>query len=321
MSRRVRSARAATIIEYVLLLGVFTVSVLIAIQWVTDDVEDETSSTAHDIGGEPRATTTLITTTTGSGATTTMPDNDAPVVYAGPDHVVYPGTWTLQDGTFSDTDTPLSLLDVEWSVQSPGTTRNTIINLGDTSTEIRFDRPGTYIVRLTVSDGVLDGSDTAEIKVTSGVVSVDDLTISGWWDDWTATRWNAQARAQAINEFDEPVAGVTIWGEWKRDDGVTVPQSCVTDGNGYCWWTLYSIPSSVGKVEFEFNDVTGPAGCFDGWDGNDDHEELASSGIPVPPSTTTTTAGPTTSSSSTSSSSTSSSSTASTTSTTTTIPL
>ena len=110
--------------------------------------------------------------------------NTAPAVNAGPDKaVVLPSTATL-DGTVSDDGLPTPPnLTTTWSqVDGPS-----IAVFGDASavdTTVGFGIPGTYVLRLSASDGELTVTDDVIITVTgTGNVLTQDIRVSTSSDD------------------------------------------------------------------------------------------------------------------------------------------
>ncbi len=311
--RRRPAGRAATLIEYVLLLSLFSVGVLYSLDLVNEQIEAETSETAHEIGGVGGTTTTTTTTTlpgTGTGGSTTsttsttMPVNTAPVVWAGPDITISPSntTWTTQNGTMSDSDTPAHLLDVTWTSWTPSnlSIRNLVRSGGDTSIEVRGTRPGTYWLGLSASDGFLTAQDWALVKVSSGIVGVSGFSVTGWWTDHQLLSWNAQGYFRVTNQFGHPVQSLTVAARWTYSNGGTENVSCTTNSNGECWITKNSISSQISSACLALVNVTGPAGCFDGWNNAARDGCVQRAALVVPTTTTTTTRPPTTTTSSTS---------------------
>ena len=104
------------------------------------------------------------------------PQNHAPVVSVGPDRALRPpeSTLTLQ-GTVADDGLPSGMTSQLWSrVSGPGT-----VHFADESavaTSVAFDTPGTYVLRLTASDGALAASDELTVFVASASV-LPDLTV------------------------------------------------------------------------------------------------------------------------------------------------
>jgi hypothetical protein len=136
------------------------------------------------------AHTLTATPYTGSGATGTAgtgltvafsvidqadPVNQPPAVSAGPDlSVTLPASAAL-DGTATDTD-PLT---TAWSkVSGPGTVA--FGNAAAPDTTAAFSSAGTYVLRLTASDGTLSASDDVQVTVSSaptGGQAVLSLTL------------------------------------------------------------------------------------------------------------------------------------------------
>ncbi|HUP75158.1 MAG TPA: hypothetical protein VM282_19090, partial [Acidimicrobiales bacterium] len=95
---------------------------------------------------------------------TDAPVNQAPVVDAGADQsVVLPDAASLA-GSVSDDGLPSGSLTVGWSkVSGPGTV--TFANATAASTTATFSDVGTYVLRLTASDGELTSSDDVTVTV------------------------------------------------------------------------------------------------------------------------------------------------------------
>ncbi len=97
-------------------------------------------------------------------ATTTPPVNQAPTVSAGNDQIIIlPGTAQL-NGTVVDDGLPSDSLSVSWTkVSGPGTV--SFSSASTTASTASFSSDGTYVLRLTGSDGTLSGSATVTITV------------------------------------------------------------------------------------------------------------------------------------------------------------
>lgn len=93
--------------------------------------------------------------------------NVAPVVSAGPDQTIALSASAALSGTVSDDGLPSgSTLTTTWTkVSGPGAVTYTIP--GAVTTGASFSQTGTYIVRLSASDGLLTSSDDAQIVVTT----------------------------------------------------------------------------------------------------------------------------------------------------------
>jgi hypothetical protein len=96
---------------------------------------------------------------------TTPPVNAAPVVNTGSDFAATVGTPLQIDAIVTDDGlpTPAALTAIWAPVSGPGT-----VSFGDdhsVSTTVEFSAPGTYTLRLTVSDGLLSGFDEVSVSV------------------------------------------------------------------------------------------------------------------------------------------------------------
>jgi hypothetical protein len=94
------------------------------------------------------------------------PTNTAPVVDAGPNRTVVISASALLDGTVTDDGlpNPPSAVTVTWSVSSgPGTV--TFVNANAVDTQASFNQVGTYVLRLTASDGALSAFDSMTVTV------------------------------------------------------------------------------------------------------------------------------------------------------------
>ena len=91
------------------------------------------------------------------------PTNNPPVANAGPDQNLRPSqgtaTFTLNGSGSSDPDG--DALTYQWEQTSPAP----VVPLGTSATVQVTRSPGTYVFRLTVSDGALSSTDTVTVKV------------------------------------------------------------------------------------------------------------------------------------------------------------
>jgi hypothetical protein len=90
--------------------------------------------------------------------------NTAPSVSAGPDRVVTLGQAASLDGTVSDDGLPNGTLTTTWSrVSGPGTVGFASASAVDTTAT--FSAPGSYVLRLSASDGALGAQDDMAVSV------------------------------------------------------------------------------------------------------------------------------------------------------------
>jgi len=127
------------------------------------DASGTTNPTTVTMNGNKSVTATF---------TTLVPTNLAPTVSAGSDKsVALPQSVSLQ-GTATDDALPLnSTLSVSWSKVSGPTTGGqagtvTFANPSSAITTATFSRQGTYVLRLTATDGSLSATDDVTITVT-----------------------------------------------------------------------------------------------------------------------------------------------------------
>ena len=144
------------------------------------------------------------------------PANRPPVVSAGPDQRVL-GLATSLVGSVSDDGKPLGAsLTSAWSVVS-GPAGVAFGNAGSATTGVTFGAPGTYLLRLTASDGQLATSDDIEIVANPG---------------------NEPPRVSAGLDGPVTTAVLTLAGQ-VSDDGLPV------GGSLSSLWTLVSGPGPV----------------------------------------------------------------------------
>ena len=117
-------------------------------------------------------------------AAVAAPTNQPPVANAGPDQsVTLPNAATL-NGSVTDDALPTATKTAGWSVVSgPGSA--TFAQPTQASTTATFAAAGTYVLRLTGSDGALSAADDVTVTVTAGTVppSVLELPIATGADD------------------------------------------------------------------------------------------------------------------------------------------
>ncbi len=113
-----------------------------------------------------------------------LPQNHAPVVSAGPDRsVIFPAAASLS-GSVSDDGlpNPPGTTTAQWTkVSGPGT-----VSFADPTTPTTtatFSDPGTYVLRLTGDDSALTNSDDVTVTSSSGGSQVMDVAVSSSSDD------------------------------------------------------------------------------------------------------------------------------------------
>jgi hypothetical protein len=122
-----------------------------------------------------------------------IPSNQPPVVNAGSDQTItLPSTASLagsvsDDGLAPGNPTPT----VTWTKVSPAGSTVTFGTPNAVNTTVTFSAAGTYVLRLTASDGVLSTSDDITVNVNAAPNSVlfdfGTTTMSGNWNNVTTT--------------------------------------------------------------------------------------------------------------------------------------
>ena len=104
-------------------------------------------------------------------------ENQPPVVSAGADRSVPAGTPLTLTGSVTDEGLPSGVVLSQWSVVSgPGGV--SFANASDPTTAVTFLAEGTYVLRLTASDGALSASDELAVTVTAAA----SPSILGFWN-------------------------------------------------------------------------------------------------------------------------------------------
>jgi len=119
--------------------------------------------------------------------------NQAPVVDAGPNQSIVFGDAVSLDATVTDDGLPGLPLTYQWTaVSGPGTV--TFADPSAEDTTASFSEPGEYVLRLTVSDSDLEGSDELTVRVRALdhiVVEPAEVTLgAGETQQFTATGYD-----------------------------------------------------------------------------------------------------------------------------------
>ena len=172
-------------------------------------------------GGAPAVLeVTYVTDGSGGGGGGGGSTNTAPVVDAGPDRsVTMPDAASLA-GVATDDGLPAGgSLAVQWSKTSgPGTV--TFADPTDPSTTATFDTAGSYVLRLTATDGDLSSNDTISVSVNpaGAVNSAPTVAIDQPGTDAT------------VNEGDPVTFAATAWDNEDGDVGPSVVWTSSIDG-------------------------------------------------------------------------------------------
>jgi hypothetical protein len=142
--------------------------------------------------------------------------NTAPVVNAGPDQLITLNTAAALSGTAPDDGkpNPPGAVTVQWSkVSGPGTA--TFANPASRQTTARFSAVGSYVLRLTASDGALSASNTVTIQV---VTAPSAPQVNAGADQTIALPARASLNGQAIDDgLPNPPGRLTV--TWSKVSG------------------------------------------------------------------------------------------------------
>jgi hypothetical protein len=129
------------------------------------------------------------------------PENQPPIVSAGADTSSQPdGTGTLA-GSVTDDGLPGPLVDVGWT-QVAGPQSAIFADVGSPTSQVSFPSAGTYVLRLTASDGELSASDDVTVAAT--------VTVA-------PTNQPPQVNAGADASIQLPTAAVSLTGSATDD--------------------------------------------------------------------------------------------------------
>lgn len=208
--------------------------------------------------------------------------NTAPVVSAGANgSFILPANVSLS-GTASDDGLPDGTLTTTWSLQSgPGTA--TFANKNALITTSSVTAPGTYVYKLTATDGALSATSTVTMSVyaagtvsdiasratasASYVSSWESLTglndgyaptssidrghpVYGNWDNPGTTQWVQYDFTGSVT-----ISGTDVY--WFDDDqGIDLPASCsIQYWNGTAWVSVAN-PAGLGVAGNKYNTTT-----------------------------------------------------------------
>jgi len=160
----------------------------------------------------------------------TTGSNSAPAVNAGPDATIQMGESAFLDGTVTDDGLPSGTLTCQWTkVSGPGGV--SFGNASSPDTTATFSKAGTYVLRLTASDGALSSYD--EVTVTVTEVTGPSITLIApnggevWYVGTTRyVRWES---------FNLPHASIY----YSTDGGVTLSAIAFSVDSTSPYWLNY----------------------------------------------------------------------------------
>ncbi|HEX6920788.1 MAG TPA: hypothetical protein VF314_11195, partial [Actinomycetes bacterium] len=189
-------------------------------------------------GGPPPVLRVVYTT----GAAT----NQAPSVSAGPDQTITLPAGATLSGAASDDGLPNgSTLTTAWStVSGPGTV--TFANPAAQSTTATFSTSGSYVLRLTASDGALSATDDVTITVNpAGTTQTIDVPVAASSDD------AEQSPTGGVNltstDLELVTDGTKVQTVGIRFAGLAIPKGAVVT-NAYIQFTTDEVSTDVATL-------------------------------------------------------------------------
>lgn len=155
-----------------------------------------------------------LTSTPGTVSITVVPVNDAPTADAGADVTVNAGEFAPLNGSVSDDGEPAgNPLTVQWSkISGPGAL--TLVSSSTAVAAVTTRTAGTYVVRLTASDGALQTSD----EMTLTVLAVNEAPVVQAGGDQSLTLGTAAILNGSVTDDGLP-DGSTLSYAWTQVSG------------------------------------------------------------------------------------------------------
>ena len=170
--------------------------------------------------------------------------NTPPVVSAGPDQsITLPATASL-GGSVTDDGLPSNTLTSAWSVVSgPGTV--SFGNAALAATTASFSAAGTYVLRLTGSDGVLSATDDVQVVVSPAAPGgfTLDLNLTGAAND-AEQFLTTNATDLGSSDLELGLDGSIAQQVGLRFAGVTVPRNA-TITNAWVQFTVDEVSTAA----------------------------------------------------------------------------
>ncbi len=144
---------------------------------------------------------------------TIAPANTAPVVNAGSDQLITLPASAVLNASVADDGLPTSpgAVSVNWTMVS-GTGTATFSNAGSAAATASFSKAGTYLLRLTATDGALSACDELVVTVIAAepVPSAPiNLAASPWSDTEVTVTWTDSSTNETGFQVERSLDGVT----------------------------------------------------------------------------------------------------------------
>jgi peptidoglycan/xylan/chitin deacetylase (PgdA/CDA1 family) len=176
--------------------------------------------------------------------------NLPPAVNAGPDkEIMWPANSVILDATVSDDGLPIppGTTTPQWS-QVSGPAQATFLVGGAVDTGVTFPQSGTYVLKLTVSDGALSTSDTATVVVKPPAPTVVEVSVNASnGDAEEATSGTVTLNSSDIELVYDSYKSAGNQTVGLRFAGLTIPPGA-TIANAYVQFTVDETTSSAANL-------------------------------------------------------------------------
>lgn len=291
----VRHWRGAALVEYILLVSIFSLAAVPAVVNLQQSEKTALGSTTAKIGGSPVPTDvapTLRSTTT----TTTLPPppttrfNSAPNVHLPDGIVVARNTFRSfsPDVLFDPEGDPI--VTKAWPSINSATWENKVRDQATSNAVLKWTTSGWKTICFSATDSLgATGSDCCDVCVETGVVTAT-MTATVNYQNATNSTWRLRATVKTTNAGGNVNGPMQIGVRFDFSDGTTANGSCATAvATSSCTVNSAYKPISITSITATVTSVAATATlpCFGGWDAVPASSTLTQSA--ATPITTTTT--------------------------------
>ena len=281
-------------VEYVLLLSLFTMAAVPAISNLKNDEKTALRSTSAKIGGSPVPTdpagTLRSTTTTTTTTTTTLRPNNPPNVHLPDGIVVDPGAYrSFSPDVLNDPDGD-PIASTSWTSVNGATWQNQSRDQGTTNAVLKWTSSGWKTICFSATDSLgATGSDCCDVCVTTGVIAAA-VTGTANYQDATNTNWRLRAAVTLSNGVGTIGVPLTVTVRFDFSNGTSETKTCSTaTGSSSCTANSSYKPTSITSIRATVIGVAANAStpCFGSWNGTQATVNLNVSTAPLITTTTT----------------------------------
>jgi len=288
--------RGAALVEYVLLLSLFTLAAVPAISNLKNDEKTALRSTSTKIGGSPVPTdvapTLRATTTTTTTTTTTLRPNNPPTVHLPDGIVVDPDTYrTYSPDVLTDPEgDPITLKN--WTSVNGATWQDQARDQNTENAVLKWTSPGLKTICFSATDSLgATGSDCCDVCVKTGVVAAAITGTSANYQDATNSAWRLRATVNITNAWGNVRVPLTITVRFNFSNGTNESKTCSTStSSSSCTASSsYVSAAAVSSIQATVTLVAANAStpCFGSWNGVQPTTTVNRSAAPLITTTTT----------------------------------